>query len=179
MTFKRVEKDWDTARSALRIHSIRQIAVQYEGTDERVISRVPDVSTSGMFINTSRKYAEGAVLNLSFCLALSDWKCKRAAKSAIPFPESASACNLLTSARTRFVPSSRKPGSRAAFSPCRAKRSVANQFAASPLRANNRSPKPSGKKTGDKNPLWIYLLRSTPLFCTRRIMPSCGGTHHV
>ena len=29
------------------------------------------VSTSGMFINTSRQYAEGAVLNLSFCLALS------------------------------------------------------------------------------------------------------------
>jgi hypothetical protein len=71
MTFKMVKKDWDTARSALRIHSIRQIAVQYEGTDERIISRVPDVSTSGMFINTSRQYAEGAVLNLSFCLALS------------------------------------------------------------------------------------------------------------
>jgi hypothetical protein len=51
MTFKRVKKDWDTARLALRIHSIRQISVQYEGTDERVISRVPDVSTSGMFIN--------------------------------------------------------------------------------------------------------------------------------
>jgi hypothetical protein len=71
MTFKRVKKGWHTARSALRTHSIRQIAVQYEGTDERVISRVPDVSTSGMFINTSRKYAEGAVLNLSSCLALS------------------------------------------------------------------------------------------------------------
>jgi hypothetical protein len=71
MTFKRVKKDWDTARLALRIHSIRQIAVQYEGTDELVISRVPDVSTSGMFINTSRQYPEGAVLNLSFCLALS------------------------------------------------------------------------------------------------------------
>jgi len=71
MTFKRVKKDWDTARLALRIHSIRQIAVQYEGTDERIISRVPDVSTTGMFINTSRNYAEGAVLNLSFCLALS------------------------------------------------------------------------------------------------------------
>ncbi len=71
MTFKRVKKDWDTARLALRIHSIRQIAVQYEGTDERIISRVPDVSTSGMFINTSRNYTEGAVLNLSFCLALS------------------------------------------------------------------------------------------------------------
>jgi PilZ domain len=71
MTYKRVKKDWETERLALRIHSIRQIAVQYEGTEERIISRVPDVSTTGMFINTSRQYAEGAVLNLSFCLALS------------------------------------------------------------------------------------------------------------
>jgi PilZ domain len=71
MTFKRAEKDWETERLALRIHSIRQIAVQYEGTEERIISRVPDVSTTGMFINASRQYAEGAVLNLSFCLALS------------------------------------------------------------------------------------------------------------
>jgi PilZ domain len=71
MTYKRVQKDWESERLALRIHSIRQIAVQYEGTEERIISRVPDVSTTGMFINTSRQYAEGAVLNLSFCLALS------------------------------------------------------------------------------------------------------------
>ena len=71
MTYKRVKKDWETERLALRIHSIRQIAVQYEGTEERIISRVPDVSTPGMFISTSRQYAEGAVLNLSFCLALS------------------------------------------------------------------------------------------------------------
>ena len=71
MTAVKAKKDWDTARLALRIHSIRQIAVQYEGTEERIISRVPDVSTTGMFINTSRQYAEGAVLNLSFCLALS------------------------------------------------------------------------------------------------------------
>ena len=71
MTAVNIKKDWDTARMALRIHSIRQIAVQYEGTEERIISRVPDVSTTGMFINTSRIYAEGAMLNLSFCLALS------------------------------------------------------------------------------------------------------------
>jgi PilZ domain len=71
MTTAKIKKDWETSRLALRIHSIRQIAVQYEGTEERIISRVPDVSTTGMFINTSRQYAEGAVLNLSFCLALS------------------------------------------------------------------------------------------------------------
>jgi PilZ domain len=71
MTRQRAKKDWETERLALRIHSIRQIAVQYEGTEERIISRVPDVSTTGMFISTSQQYAEGAVLNLSFCLALS------------------------------------------------------------------------------------------------------------
>jgi hypothetical protein len=71
MTAAKTTKDWETSRLALRIHSIRQIAVQYEGTEERIISRVPDVSTTGMFINTSRAYVEGAVLNLSFSLALS------------------------------------------------------------------------------------------------------------
>jgi hypothetical protein len=71
MTTAKTTKDWETSRLALRIHSIRQIAVQYEGTEERIISRVPDVSTTGMFINTSRAYVEGAVLNLSFSLALS------------------------------------------------------------------------------------------------------------
>ena len=71
MTTAKTIKDWETSRLALRIHSIRQIAVQYEGTEERIISRVPDVSTTGMFINTSRAYDEGAVLNLSFSLALS------------------------------------------------------------------------------------------------------------
>jgi PilZ domain len=71
MTFRRPKKDWEAERLALRIHSIRQIAVQYEGTEERIISRVPDVSTTGMFINTNRHYIDGSVLNLSFCLALS------------------------------------------------------------------------------------------------------------
>jgi len=71
MTAAKIEKDWANSRLALRIHSIRQIAVQYEGTEEHIISRVPDVSTTGMFINTTRQYVEGAVLNLSFCLALS------------------------------------------------------------------------------------------------------------
>jgi hypothetical protein len=71
MTSAKIKKDWETARLAPRIHSIREIALQYEGIEERIISRVPDVSTTGMFVNTGRKYAEGAVLNLSFCLALS------------------------------------------------------------------------------------------------------------
>jgi hypothetical protein len=86
MTAVKIKKDWDTARSALRIHSIRQIAIQYEGTEERIISRVPDVSTTGMFINTSRTYAEGAVLNLSFCLALSGMEVQARGEVRYPLP---------------------------------------------------------------------------------------------
>jgi hypothetical protein len=71
MTAAKLTKDWNTERMAPRIHSIGEIAVQYEGTEERIVSRVPNVSTTGMFLNTSRQYTEGAVLNLSFCLALS------------------------------------------------------------------------------------------------------------
>lgn len=71
MTANDTKKDWSAARSALRIHSIREITLRYEGTDESVITRVPDVSTTGMFVNTSRHYEEGAVLNLQFCLELS------------------------------------------------------------------------------------------------------------
>jgi PilZ domain len=36
-----------------------------------VADRLPDVSPQGMFINTSQKFPEGAVLNLNFRLALS------------------------------------------------------------------------------------------------------------
>jgi PilZ domain len=63
-------KDWDTARLGLRIHSVGEISVRYEGADEAVVTRVPDISTSGMFINTTRKFPEGAVLNLRFRLEL-------------------------------------------------------------------------------------------------------------
>jgi hypothetical protein len=42
--------------------------VKYEGADESVLTRVPDISTGGMFINTPRKFPEGAVLDLRFRL---------------------------------------------------------------------------------------------------------------
>ena len=57
-------------RSGLRIQSLRNISLNYEGHGERLEIRPPDLSSRGMFITTARKFPEGAVLNLSFRLVL-------------------------------------------------------------------------------------------------------------
>lgn len=61
-------KPWSTARSTTRIATLRELSVTYEGYSEDVALRPPDVSTRGMFINTSRDFPEGAVLNVRFRL---------------------------------------------------------------------------------------------------------------
>jgi PilZ domain len=61
------------ARSAprgTRVNSLREITVSYEGNDERIVVKPPNLSTGGMFINTTRSFPEGAVLNLRFGLLL-------------------------------------------------------------------------------------------------------------
>ncbi len=68
---KTVTKESSIARFASRIHSVREISVNYEGHDETFAIRPPDVSAQGMFINTSRTFPEGAVLSLQFRLELS------------------------------------------------------------------------------------------------------------
>jgi PilZ domain len=59
------------SRSAARFSSLRDLSVTYEGHSEKVLTRSPDLSTRGMFINTGHIFPEGAVLNVSFRLALS------------------------------------------------------------------------------------------------------------
>ena len=58
-------------RLSPRVHTVDRISVRYEGRTEQVARRLPDVSPQGMFINTNQRFPEGAVLNLSFRLALS------------------------------------------------------------------------------------------------------------
>ncbi|MGB6498899.1 MAG: PilZ domain-containing protein, partial [Candidatus Acidiferrum sp.] len=53
-----------------RVHSLREIAIAYEGQDEQIVVKPPNLSKRGMFINTSRSFPEGAVLNLRFSLVL-------------------------------------------------------------------------------------------------------------
>jgi len=60
---------WSAARKAPRYSSLRDLSVTYEGDNQDVATRPPDISTQGMFINTSRNFPEGAVLNVQFRLA--------------------------------------------------------------------------------------------------------------
>jgi hypothetical protein len=63
-------KDARPSTRSPRVNSIREITVSYEGRDERIIVKPPNLSTGGMFINTTRCFPEGAILNLHFGLLL-------------------------------------------------------------------------------------------------------------
>lgn len=65
-----LQKETPGARSSPRVHSLREIAIAYEGQDEQIVVKPPNLSKRGMFINTSRSFPEGAVLNLKFSLVL-------------------------------------------------------------------------------------------------------------
>jgi PilZ domain len=71
MSASKNETVWNAARTARRYVSLRDLSVMYEGSTEDVAQRLPDISTRGMFINTNRRFPEGAVLNVKFRLALS------------------------------------------------------------------------------------------------------------
>jgi hypothetical protein len=62
---------WGPPRTAKRFSSLRDLSVTYEGHSEDIVTRPPDISSRGMFINTTRTFPEGAVLNVNFRLALS------------------------------------------------------------------------------------------------------------
>jgi hypothetical protein len=59
-------------RGSKRAHSLREITISPEGRDEIFVVKAPDLSATGMFISTGRKFSEGAVLNLKFRLAITD-----------------------------------------------------------------------------------------------------------
>jgi len=63
--------NWESGRMSQRIHNLREISIDYEGYSEHVPIRPPDISAHGMFINTSRRFPEGAILKLRFRLAIS------------------------------------------------------------------------------------------------------------
>ena len=67
----RAKQSWGASRAARRFSSLRDLSVTYEGHSEDIVTRPPDVSTRGMFINTSRIFPEGAVLIVRFRLAIS------------------------------------------------------------------------------------------------------------
>ena len=61
---------WENLRTNSRIHTVKEISVQYEGRTEEIAIRLPDLSTRGMFFNTTTTFPEGAVLHVKFALAV-------------------------------------------------------------------------------------------------------------
>lgn len=57
-------------RASPRVYSVREITISYEGQNEEILVKPPNLSRRGMFISTSRSFPEGAVLNLRFALVL-------------------------------------------------------------------------------------------------------------
>src|SRR5258707_9033809 len=51
-----------------RMRRYRDLTIAYEGHAEEIPIRVPDLSSTGMFINTTRSYPEGSVLKVRFVL---------------------------------------------------------------------------------------------------------------
>lgn len=66
---KKESKPRTEARQDPRYPQLSELSLIYEGFEEDVGVRPPDLSAHGMFINTSRDYPLGAVLKLSFRLA--------------------------------------------------------------------------------------------------------------
>jgi hypothetical protein len=63
------DKVYTPARRDARHPQVSELSMIYEGFEEDISVRPPDLSLHGMFINTSTEYPQGAVLKLRFRLA--------------------------------------------------------------------------------------------------------------
>jgi hypothetical protein len=61
-----------SARAWSRFCSLKNLSLTYEGRSEAVTAHPPDVSSKGMFINTTAHFPEGSALKLSFRLSRSN-----------------------------------------------------------------------------------------------------------
>ncbi len=57
-----------TPRMEKRYSALSDLSVGIEGLNETIPIRTPDMSTSGMFINTPQEFPYGSVLKISFRL---------------------------------------------------------------------------------------------------------------
>jgi hypothetical protein len=62
------------SRNGDRFRGYGDLAIVYEGSSEEIPVRVPDVSTTGMFVNTPRHFPEGAVIKVHFRLLRSNYE---------------------------------------------------------------------------------------------------------
>lgn len=67
------DKKFEVARSN-RYGYVNNLSVVYEGSAEEIVLRAPDLSPTGMFINTPNHFPEGAILKVNFRLPRSNFK---------------------------------------------------------------------------------------------------------
>lgn len=59
-------------RRNVRVQNLREITMVYEGQNEKILIKPPNISCGGIFISTPRVFPEGAVLDLRFKLLLTN-----------------------------------------------------------------------------------------------------------
>ena len=64
MSAKNKNELFGRARCHPRLQSVRELSLNYEGQTEVIHVRPPDISTGGIFVNTTREFPEGAVLTV-------------------------------------------------------------------------------------------------------------------
>lgn len=69
MSSEKPENPTIPARASERYAAYRDLSIIYEGYSEQIPVRAPDVSATGMFINTAKTFPEGAILRVRFRLS--------------------------------------------------------------------------------------------------------------
>lgn len=71
MSSQKTQQDNDLQRRSPRYAQFSELSLTYEGRTEEICSRPPDISPHGMFINTAKRFPEGAIMKLRFRLSRS------------------------------------------------------------------------------------------------------------
>ena len=71
MSPRKTQEDDARQRRSPRYAQFSELSLTYEGRTEEISLRPPDISPHGMFINTVRRFPEGAVMKLRFRLSRS------------------------------------------------------------------------------------------------------------
>lgn len=154
------QRDWTANRRVERYSSLRDLSVSYEGHSESIITRLPDVSPRGMFINTARHFPEGAVLNVRFRLARTGAEvqtrcevrhCLDGVGIGVEFVDiSAEAARAIEEELHPGI----HPADRAAYLPSQTKRgsSAKQSRKSSPARRAVRAPKKRARKRTGRRP---------------------------
>lgn len=71
MSSRKTQEEAVRQRRSPRYAQFSELSLTYEGRTEEISVRPPDISLHGMFINTSKRFPEGAIMKLRFRLSRS------------------------------------------------------------------------------------------------------------